>query len=57
MLSDEIKDINIEENKLNIIKQLIINEERKNLRTREKSNPEMVQLIKRIIESTVDREQ
>ena len=54
MLSDEIKKVPIDDKKLNAMKHHIIQYERKNINTSERTSQDMVKLVKRIIEKTVD---
>ena len=54
MLSDEIKKVEIDQQKLNTMKHLIIQYERKNINTSERTSQDMIKLIKRIVEKTVD---
>lgn len=49
MSSENSGDIKIDEKKLNQMKLNILKVEHKNLKTREKSNDEMVELIRKII--------
>lgn len=55
MLSDEIKKVEIDQQKLNTMKHLIIQYERKNINTSERTSQDMIKLIKRIVEKTVDQ--
>ena len=55
MLSDEIKKVEIDQQKLNTMKHLIIQYERKNINTIERTSQDMIKLIKRIVEKTVDQ--
>lgn len=55
MLSDEIKKVEIGQQKLNTMKHLIIQYERKNINTSERTSQDMIKLIKRIVEKTVDQ--
>lgn len=50
MLSDEIQKVEIDEQKLNQMKNLIISEERKNIKTGEFTTQDMVKAIRKIIE-------
>lgn len=50
MLSDEIKNVPIEEAKLNAMKRLIIQTEKENLKTNEKSSQDMIKIVRKIIE-------
>ena len=54
MLSDEIKKVQIDGQKLVKMKMLIITEERKNLKTGEHATADMVRLIRKIIEKNAD---
>lgn len=54
MLSDEIKKVQIDEQKLTQIKKLIISAERNNIKTGEYTTQDMVKALGRIIEKTVD---
>ena len=51
MLSDDIKNIEINEQVLLFLKKQIINAERENLKTGSLSNSEMVKKIKKLIEN------
>lgn len=53
MLSDEIKKIEIDEEKTRKLKRLIIEAERDNLKTKEYSNSDMILKLKEIIEKVV----
>lgn len=53
MLSEEIKKVVIDDEKLKIIRKFIIEAERDNLKTKESSNSEMVVKLKEIIEKIV----
>ena len=55
MLSDEIKKVEIDQQKLNTMNHLIIQYERKNINTSERTSQDMIKLIKRIVEKTVDQ--
>ena len=50
MLSDEILKVDINEQKLNQMKQLIINAERENIKTGEMNAQDMVKKVRNIIE-------
>ena len=50
MLSDEIKKVEINEQKLNQMKRLIISAERENIKTGEFTTQDMVKNVRRIIE-------
>lgn len=52
MLSDEIKKVPINEQKLSQMKKLIISAESKNLKTGEYTTPDMVKAIRKIIEKS-----
>lgn len=54
MLSDEIKKVPINEQKLSQMKAQIIAAERKNLKTSEYATPDMVKAIRKIIEKSAD---
>lgn len=54
MLSDEIKKVPINEQKLSRMKKLIISAERQNLKTGEYATTDMVKTIRKIIEKNVD---
>lgn len=54
MLSDEIKKVVINEQKLIQMKKLLITAERDNLNTGERTSTEMVKIISKIIESNAD---
>jgi hypothetical protein len=53
MLSDEIKKVPIDEKKLSIMKRLIVNAERDNLKTGKLTKTEMVKAIRKIVENNV----
>lgn len=55
MSSENSGDIKIDEKKLNQMKLNILKAEHKNLKTREKSNDEMVEVIRRIIADEVKK--
>ena len=50
MLSDEIKKVDINEQKLNQMKKLIISAERENIKTGEFTTQDMVKNVRKIIE-------
>lgn len=54
MLSDEISSVKIDERRLQEMKRQIIAAERKNIKTSEFTNQEMVKAIKKIIEKNAD---
>ena len=54
MLSDEIQKVEIDEQKLNQMKNLIISEERKNIKTGEFTTQDMVKAIRKIIEKIAE---
>ncbi len=54
MLSDEIKKVPINEQKLNQMKNLIISAERQNIKTGEFTTQDMVKAVRRIIEKSAD---
>lgn len=54
MLSDEIKKVPINDQKLSQMKKLIISIERQNLRTGEYTTQDMVKAIRKIIEKNAD---
>lgn len=54
MLSDEIKKVPINDQKLSQMKKLIISIERQNLRTGEYATQDMVKAIRKIIEKNAD---
>ena len=56
MLSDEIKKVNINEQKLNQMKKLIISAERENIKTGEFTTQDMVKNVRKIIEKNADQE-
>ena len=56
MLSDEIKKVAINEQKLIQMKKLIIAAERQNLKTGEYATQDMVKVIRKIIEKNVDQQ-
>lgn len=55
MLSDEIKKVNINEQKLNQMKKLIISAERENIKTGEFTTQDMVKNVRKIIEKMLSR--
>ncbi len=55
MMSEKRSEVIIDEKKLNQMKLGIILVERKNLKTREKSNDEMVETIRKIIENEIKK--
>lgn len=54
MLSDEIQKVEIDEQKLNQMKNSIIFLERKNIKTGEFTTPDMVKAIRKIIEKIAE---
>ena len=56
MLSDEIKKVDINEQKLNQMKKLIISAERENIKTGEFTTQDMVKNVRRIIEKNAEQE-
>ena len=54
MLSDEIQKVEINEQKLNLMKNLIISEERKNIKTGEFTTQDMVKKVRNIIEKKAE---
>ncbi len=54
MLSDEIKKVQINEQKLTQMKKLIISAERRNIKTGEYTTQDMVKAIRRIIEKNAE---
>ena len=54
MLSDEIKKVPINEQKLSQMKKLVISAERQNLKTGEYTTPDIVKAIRKIIEKNSD---
>ena len=54
MLSDEIKKVQIDEQKLTKMKKLIIAAERRNIKTGEYTTQDMVKAIRRIIEKNAE---
>lgn len=55
MISDSTTEINIDQKKLNKMKLNILKIERDNLKTREKSNDEMVESIRKIISDEIKK--
>lgn len=55
MLSDEIKKVDINEQKLNQMKKLIISAERENIKTGEFTTQDMVKNVRKIIEKMLNR--
>lgn len=54
MLSDEIKKVQIDEQKLTKMKKLIISAERRNIKTGEYTTQDMVKAIRRIVEKNAE---
>ena len=54
MLSDEIQKVLINEQKLNQMKEKIINAERENIKTGKYTNQEMVRIVRTIIEKIIE---
>ncbi len=54
MLSDEIQKVQINEQKLNQMKKLIISAERQNIKTGEFSTQDMVKNVRKIVEKNVE---
>lgn len=54
MLSDEIQKVEINEQKLNQMKKLIISEERRNIKTGEFTTSDMVKVVRKIIEKNAE---
>ena len=54
MLSDEISKVNINEQKLNQMKKLIISAERENIKTGEVNSQDMVKAIRKIVEKNAE---
>lgn len=50
MLSDEIKNVAIDNSKLNAMKRLVIKVEKENLKTNENTSQDMVKNVRKIIE-------
>ncbi|MCB2291340.1 hypothetical protein LGK97_16560 [Clostridium sp. CS001] len=55
MISDSITEINVDQKKLNQMKLNILKIERDNIKTREKSNDEMVESIRKIISDEIKK--
>lgn len=53
MLSDEISKVNVDEHKLRVIIKQIIEAEKNNLKTKERTSQEMINVIKKIFENNV----
>lgn len=51
MLSDEIKNVAIDNAKLNAMKRLVIKVEKENLKTNENTSQDMVKIVRKIIEN------
>jgi hypothetical protein len=54
MLSDEISKVDINEQKLNQMKKLIISVERDNIKTGELNTQDMVKAVRRIVEKNAE---
>ena len=54
MLSDEVKNVDINEQKLNQMKKLIISAERENIKTGEFTTQDMVKNVRKIIEKNAE---
>lgn len=54
MLSDEISKVDINEQKLNQMKKLIISAERENIKTGEMNSQDMVKTIRKIVEKNAE---
>lgn len=54
MLSDEISKVNIDEQKLNQMKNLIISVERENIKTSELNTQDMIKAVRKIIEKNAE---
>mgnify|MGYP000455298917 CR=1 FL=1 len=54
MLSDEIRKVQIDEQKLTQMKKLIISAERRNIKTGEYTTQDMVKAIRRIVEKNAE---
>jgi hypothetical protein len=54
MLSDEISKVNINEQKLNQMKKLIISAERENIKTGELGSQDMVKAVRKIVEKNAE---
>ena len=50
MLSGEIKNVAIDNSKLNAMKRLVIKVEKENLKTNENTSQDMVKIVRKIIE-------
>ena len=50
MLSDEIKNVAIDNSKLNAMKRLLIKVEKENLKKNENTSQDMVKIVRKIIE-------
>lgn len=50
MLSDEIKNVAIDNSKLNAMKRLVTKVEKENLKTNENTSQDMVKIVRKIIE-------
>ena len=50
MLSDEIKNVAIDNSKLNAMKRLVIKVEKESLKTNENTSQDMVKIVRKIIE-------
>lgn len=50
MLSDEIKNVAIDNSKLNAMKRLVVKVEKENLKTNENTSQDMVKIVRKIIE-------
>ena len=50
MLSDEIKNVAIDNSKLNAMKRLVIKVEKEDLKTNENTSQDMVKIVRKIIE-------
>ena len=50
MLSDEIKNVAIDNSKLNAMKRLVIKVVKENLKTNENTSQDMVKIVRKIIE-------
>lgn len=56
MLSDEIQKVQINEQKLNQMKKLIISAERQNIKTGEFTTQDMVKNVRKIVEKNLEQE-
>lgn len=54
MLSDEISKVDVNEQKLNMMKKLIISAERENIKTGEYTPQDMVKAVKKIVEKNAE---